>query len=366
MLELDAELGGIGLVGEVGILHVALAEEVDAGPHAFPAVRRPDHILRVEGEADRVTLAPKRRNAGGPEGLEAVRGDDGRDDAEGDAVELRHRTEGLALEFGHEGVEARGEVDGETEKEDDAPEDDFGPELGVDAEDVKTEALADVTHGVVAVVAEAHVEADGSHHEHRGEVLGLEAVAHHEERDDADVGHFLTLAPAQRAGRVAHEVAEDHVGDADGKKNDEETAPADEVVEGLGLRDVLVVDGKSIVRHDRLSLDVEDAEDGVGDVTDVHEDDDGPGHDEEPPRKLFLLRLEDEKQHGGGEHKKFQEFHDQPIRLSTSSPPYQAGNGNAPRKHVLHRCITQTPATQCFLTTQAVDYIQWAGLGRMS
>ncbi|KXT35687.1 hypothetical protein HMPREF3036_01118 [Sutterella sp. KLE1602] len=51
--------------------------------------------------------------------------------------------------------------------------------------------------------------------------------------------------------------------------------------------------------------------------------------------------------------------------MSTSSPPYQAGNGNAPRKHVLHRCITQPPATQCFLNTQAVDYIQWAGLGRM-
>lgn len=38
MLEGDAELVGIGLVGEVRILHVALAEEVDAGPHAFPAV----------------------------------------------------------------------------------------------------------------------------------------------------------------------------------------------------------------------------------------------------------------------------------------------------------------------------------------
>ena len=107
---------------------------------------------------------------------------------------------------------------------------------------------------MVAVVAEAHVEADGSHHEHRGEVLGLEAVAHHEERDDADVGHFLTLAPAQRAGRVAHEVAEDHVGDADGKKNDEETAPADEVVEGLGyaplsFRAELSTDMKSIVTY---------------------------------------------------------------------------------------------------------------------
>ena len=44
-VELDAELGGIGLVGEVGILHVALAEEVDAGPHAFPTVSRPDDVL---------------------------------------------------------------------------------------------------------------------------------------------------------------------------------------------------------------------------------------------------------------------------------------------------------------------------------
>ncbi|EJX04925.1 hypothetical protein EVA_06967 [gut metagenome] len=271
----------------------------------MPAFTAPNHVLRVPGEANRIALAPERGNTRAPESLEAVAGDDKGHNAESNTVERGKRAEGFALEFFKEGVKTRSEIDSQTEEEDHAPEDHFSPELRVETEDVKTEALTDITHGVVAVVAEARIETDGGHHEHRGEILRLKAVADHKERDDADIGHLLTLTPAECAGRVAHHIAENDVGNADGKQNNQETAPADEVVEGFGFLDILVVDRTGVVRHVSISLKVKDAENGVGNVADVHENNDGPGNNEKAPGELFLFGFEKKQQHGGGKHQKF-------------------------------------------------------------
>ena len=249
MLERDAELRRIGRVGKVRILHVAAAEEVDAVPHAVPARVGPVDVLGIPGEAPGIALPPVGRKTRGPGGLEGVRGDDEAHDAEGDLHEARHRTPGLAAKLRDKCIKARGKEAGKAEEHHDAPEDDLSPHLGVDAEDVEAEALAHVTGRMVAEMAEGRVEAHGRHDEHRGEILGLEAVAHHEERHNADEGHLFALPPAERAGRVAHQVAEDQVCDANRQEDDEKPAPADDVVPGLGFGEVLIRNRSRIIRH---------------------------------------------------------------------------------------------------------------------
>ena len=123
----------------------------------MPAGVRPRDILGIKGEANRITLTPVGRNAGGPKSLEGVGGYNEGDDTEGDLVELCERTPGLTLHFSQERVNARSQEASQAKKHHHAPENNFGPHLSVNAKDIQTESLANVTHGVIAQVTEARI-----------------------------------------------------------------------------------------------------------------------------------------------------------------------------------------------------------------
>ena len=181
----------------------------------------------------------------------------------------------------------------------------------MNAKDVKTEALTHVAHSVIAQVAERHVQTKGGHDEQHAQVLRLEAVANHHQRNDADVGHLLALSPAQRARRVTEQIAQNQVGDTDGQQNDEKTAPADDVIECLGAVEIVGIDRSGVISHflHPPRLQIEYAENAGRNVTDVHESNDRPAGNRQPPRPFFLLGLEDDEQHRDGEHQQFNEFH---------------------------------------------------------
>ena len=311
VLKGDPQLLVVGFVGKVRILHIALTEEADAVPHTVPTRIRPNNVLRIEGETDRIALPPVGRQTGRPQRLEGVGSQNESHDAEGDLVKARQRTEGFALHFGDECIKARCQEHSQTEEHHHAPEHDFGPHLSVNAEDVKTEALTHVAHGVIAQVAERHVKAEGSHHKQHAQVLGLEAVANHHQRNDTDIGHLLTLRPAQRAGRVTEQITQNQVGDADGQQNDEKTSPADDVVERLGTVEIVGIDRSGVISHflHPPRLQIKYAKNAGRNMTDVHESDDRPAGNRQPPRPFFLLGLEDDEQHRNGEHQQFNEFH---------------------------------------------------------
>ena len=177
----------------------------------------------------------ERRNAGRPQSLERV-GSQNESHRQARHLEvLRRRAPSLALHVGNQCIHTRSKVHCQTKEKYHAPEHNFGPEIRVDTKDVQTETLTDVSSCVVTVVAERHPQTGSSHHKKRCKVLRLNTVASHKEADYADIGHFLALTPAQRAGRITEHKAQNNVGNPDRKKHDQKTVGQENVIEEVCL-----------------------------------------------------------------------------------------------------------------------------------
>ena len=154
-----------------------------------------------------------------------------------------------------------------------------------------------------ARVAQAHVEPEEGAEGHRGEVLHAKTVAQDHDAQNADQDHARAFEPAERAGALAEHVAEHHVGDPDGDREDEEHFGSDERVEILFAfkelaehRVVLLLDGA--LRDEEARRRDEE-----------HHDADGETEKKAPEGESFLFRLEPRDTDAGGERCQHEKFH---------------------------------------------------------
>ena len=175
-----------------------------------PLFGGPDPVARVEREAHRVALPHVGRRAGAGEGLHRVacsRHEEQPQRRPFQRPKPPRLARGLAV-LQHEQERAH--------HHDRRPVDEHRPGVGVRAEDLRAEALADVSPQVKRRVAQAHIEAERRQQHRQADIARARAEPDHEEAGQGNEHHARALRPAQDAGRVAQAETQDEDGDADG------------------------------------------------------------------------------------------------------------------------------------------------------